>query len=189
MTFFSNRLTIQIQNFTPKFIPQPKGGWFIPVEHNLTGAEKNNFETHLRQIIEKLGEGIEQLEINATSIKGEWQGSGKLEKQQGVGEERPYFPAVDDAPVILYLHGGGYIAGTAESERKMTYKFAELCQGRVFALNYRLAPQSPFPAALMDAFIAYKYLTDPPPTALHKAVDPQKIVIGGDSAGVNVVIR
>lgn len=56
--------------------------------------------------------------------------------------------------------------------------------GRVLAVQYRLAPQDEFPAALVDAVMAYKYLVDPPKGALHKAVDPSKIVIAGDSAGV-----
>ena len=56
--------------------------------------------------------------------------------------------------------------------------------GRVLAVQYRLAPQDEFPAALVDAVLAYKYLIDPPEGALHKPVDPSRIVIAGDSAGV-----
>lgn len=50
-------------------------------------------------------------------------------------------------------------------------------------LRYRLAPQNPFPAALLDAFIAYLYLLYPPPGALHKPIPASKITIAGDSAG------
>ncbi|CAZ84646.1 unnamed protein product [Tuber melanosporum] len=54
---------------------------------------------------------------------------------------------------------------------------------RVFLPRYRLAPQSPFPAALIDALISYLYLLYPPPGALHSPVPPSKIIIAGDSAG------
>jgi len=71
---------------------------------------------------------------------------------------------------LLYLHGGGYFACSAETHRSITIGFAE--QGfRVFAPNYRLAPEHRFPAALEDA------------TAVYKALSSPQIVIAGDSAG------
>ncbi|PUU76595.1 Alpha/Beta hydrolase protein, partial [Tuber borchii] len=54
---------------------------------------------------------------------------------------------------------------------------------RVFLLRYRLAPQNPFPAAIIDALISYLYLLYPPPGALHSPVPASKIIIAGDSAG------
>jgi hypothetical protein len=56
-------------------------------------------------------------------------------------------------------------------------------KGRAFAVNYRKAPQYPFPCALQDALAAYLYLLYPPPEAKHKAIDPSQIIIAGDSAG------
>jgi monoterpene epsilon-lactone hydrolase len=77
--------------------------------------------------------------------------------------------------VLLYLHGGGYFGCSAETHRPITASFA--LQGfRVFAPNYRLAPENPFPAALDDAVAAYRSL-------LAKGFSPQRIVIAGDSAG------
>lgn len=52
--------------------------------------------------------------------------------------------------------------------------------------RYRLAPQNPFPAALLDALTAYLYLLHPPPGALHKPIPASKIIIAGDSAGGNL---
>lgn len=53
----------------------------------------------------------------------------------------------------------------------------------VFAFNYRLAPQHPFPAAVEDALAAYLYLIHPPEDSGAKPIDPKDIVIAGDSAG------
>jgi monoterpene epsilon-lactone hydrolase len=77
--------------------------------------------------------------------------------------------------VLLYLHGGGYFGCSAETHRPITASLA--LQGfRVFAPNYRLAPENPFPAALDDAVAAYRGL-------LGEGHSPQRIVIAGDSAG------
>ncbi|KAL1746689.1 Alpha/Beta hydrolase protein [Schizophyllum fasciatum] len=90
---------------------------------------------------------------------------------------------MDEMRCILYLHGGGYYFGSVDQERYSIQRFARKINGRVFAINYRLAPQYPFPCALQDALAAYLYLIRPPSEASHKPVDPAHIVIGGDSAG------
>ena len=61
-------------------------------------------------------------------------------------------------------------------------------QGKVLALNYRLAPQYPWPCGLQDCIAAYLWLIDPPKDAGHKPVDPKNIIIGGDSCGGNLTL-
>ena len=78
------------------------------------------------------------------------------------------------AAILLYLHGGGYIACTAATHRPYTTAFAKL-GFRVYAPEYRLAPEHPFPAGLDDAVAAYR--------ALRLANPDTPIVIAGDSAG------
>jgi acetyl esterase/lipase len=82
--------------------------------------------------------------------------------------------------ILLYVHGGGYIACSARTHRPFTSAFAQ--QGfRVFVPNYRLAPEHPFPAGLMDVIAVYR--------ALHaNADDGSRIVIAGDSAGGGLVL-
>jgi len=76
---------------------------------------------------------------------------------------------------LLYLHGGGYFACSARSHRAATTWFAR--RGfRVFAPDYRLAPEHPFPAAVEDAEVVYKALLD-------AGVDADRLVVAGDSAG------
>lgn len=78
--------------------------------------------------------------------------------------------------VVYYLHGGGYVAGSPAMYRTLTGAFAVRCAARVFALDYRLAPEHRFPAALHDAIAGYQWL-------LAAGVRPDDIVIAGDSAG------
>jgi acetyl esterase/lipase len=77
---------------------------------------------------------------------------------------------------ILYLHGGGYLSGSPVTHRAITGHLAARCGARVFAADYRLAPEHPFPAALDDAVAACRGL-------LAEGVAPGNLVIAGDSAG------
>ncbi|KAF8911524.1 hypothetical protein CPB84DRAFT_926690 [Gymnopilus junonius] len=94
-----------------------------------------------------------------------------------------YEKNMDAMRCILYLHGGGYYFGSVDQERYSIQRFARKINGRVFAINYRLAPQYPFPCGLHDALAAYLYLIRPPEGSAHQAVNPAHIVVAGDSAG------
>ncbi|KAH7914422.1 Alpha/Beta hydrolase protein [Hygrophoropsis aurantiaca] len=85
--------------------------------------------------------------------------------------------------VMFYVHGGGYFWGSINTHRYQIIRYARKIGGRAFAVNYRKAPQYPWPCPLQDVLAAYLYLIDPPPGAFHKAVSPSKIVFAGDSAG------
>jgi epsilon-lactone hydrolase len=87
-------------------------------------------------------------------------------------------PTVDSQvrTVIYYLHGGAYVAGSPAMYRTLTGAFCRRCDARVFALDYRLAPEHRFPAALNDAVAGYRWL-------LAAGTRAQEIVIAGDSAG------
>ncbi|MGQ9897922.1 MAG: alpha/beta hydrolase [Acidobacteriota bacterium] len=78
---------------------------------------------------------------------------------------------------VLYLHGGGYIACSPQTHRPITVTLAQQLRGRVFALDYRLAPEHPFPAALDDAVAAYRWLIE------EQRIAPRQLVLAGDSAG------
>ncbi len=87
----------------------------------------------------------------------------------------------DDAAVVLYLHGGGYVAGSIDSHRNLTGHLARATGMRVLALDYRLAPEHPHPAAVEDATAAYRWL-------LAQDVGAGRIVIAGDSAGGGLTV-
>jgi len=77
---------------------------------------------------------------------------------------------------ILYLHGGAYVFGTPELYRDFVWRIAKRACAKVVFVNYRLAPEHPFPAAVEDATAVYGALVD-------SGVDPRHIAIAGDSAG------
>jgi acetyl esterase/lipase len=81
---------------------------------------------------------------------------------------------------VLYLHGGSYMAGWPGLYRDLTWRIATLCRARVLCIDYRLAPEHPFPAALDDAVAAYRWL-------LAQGADPHRIGLMGDSAGGGLV--
>jgi len=81
---------------------------------------------------------------------------------------------------ILYLHGGAFYLLDPSSHRPTTKKLAKLTGGRCLSVKYRLAPQNPFPAALLDSLVAYFYLLYPPPGSFHEPVKPEDIVFAGD---------
>jgi monoterpene epsilon-lactone hydrolase len=83
---------------------------------------------------------------------------------------------VDDARVILYLHGGGYCLGSILTHRDFAQRLSAACGARVVLIDYRRAPEHPFPSALEDALTAYRWL-------LAEGIDPSRISIIGDSAG------
>ncbi|MFC1960123.1 alpha/beta hydrolase [Chloroflexota bacterium] len=78
--------------------------------------------------------------------------------------------------VILYLHGGAYTAGSPTLYRGLTSRLALASGTRALSIDYRLAPEHPFPAALDDALAAYRGL-------LESGIKPQNIIVVGDSAG------
>ena len=82
---------------------------------------------------------------------------------------------------ILYFHGGGYIAGSPETHQNLLSSIAEKSKLKVYAIDYSLAPENPFPSALNDAVESYKCL-------LRMGYKSQNIFIGGDSAGGNLSI-
>ena len=84
--------------------------------------------------------------------------------------------ASPDDTVILYLHGGAYIAGSPNSHRALVTSISQETSASMLSLNYRLAPENPFPAALKDAVTAYRWL-------IKQGIKPERTAIAGDSAG------
>ncbi|UOQ52435.1 alpha/beta hydrolase [Hymenobacter cellulosivorans] len=78
--------------------------------------------------------------------------------------------------VLLYLHGGGYVLGSLNTHRSAVGALAQRCQMHALTIAYRKAPDFPFPAALDDALLAYRWL-------LKQGYRPHDIIVAGDSAG------
>lgn len=118
----------------------------------------------LRRFVESralpfLPNGVEREEVES-QVKGEWL--------------RP--DIFEPGRTILYLHGGGYVFGSPRLVRPVTFTLARAARAPIFALDYRLAPEHPCPAAIEDARAAYRWLRD-------LGIPAAEIFIGGDSAG------
>jgi len=94
----------------------------------------------------------------------------------GVSCEWQWVDGIADGPVLLYLHGGGYVIGSVNTHRSLVMALSRASGIRGLSVGYRLAPENPFPAAVDDAFAVYQALLD-------QGRDPASIAIAGDSAG------
>lgn len=99
----------------------------------------------------------------------------------GVPAEWQTVPNAVEDKVILYIHGGGFILGSPNTHRLLTVAIGEETNMRVLSIDYRLAPENPFPACIEDCLTAYKWL-------LSTGIKPENIVIMGDSAGGNLTL-
>ncbi|MCA9830308.1 MAG: alpha/beta hydrolase [Dehalococcoidia bacterium] len=105
-------------------------------------------------------EGIDLQEVQAGGARGEWVS----------------VPGASSGMVMLFFHGGGYCLGDVADRRDFAARVSAATGGSVLNLDYRLAPEAPFPAAFDDAVSAYEWL-------LAAGHAPEQIVVGGDSAG------
>lgn len=148
----------------------------------------------LVRAISELGDGCETYTLpGITNVEAEWTGyRGGVDKSAPellIPEEEKYARMMSEAKsklTVLYFHGGAYCFMDPASHRPVTSHLAKLTQGRCLSVRYRLAPQNPFPAAILDALVAYLSLLSPPPGAFHGAVSPSNVVFAGDSAGGNL---
>jgi len=99
----------------------------------------------------------------------------------GVRAEWTSTPAADRSSAILYLHGGGYVIGSLDSHRHLAAEAGRASGTRTLAVDYRLAPEHPFPAPVEDTVAAYRFL-------LASDIQPKHIALAGDSAGGGLVV-
>jgi acetyl esterase len=93
---------------------------------------------------------------------------------------RLYAPSHEQLPVLLYLHGGGFVVGGIETHDALCRQLARRSGGAVVSLDYRLAPEHPFPAAVDDTWTGLRWLMEHGSTL---GLDTRRMAVGGDSAG------
>lgn len=96
--------------------------------------------------------------------------------------ERVCAPGVQRDRAVLYLHGGAFVLGSAATVREIAARLSGATNATVLVINYRLAPEHPFPAAMRDAISAYKWLLD-------KGYSNNRIAVGGESAGGGLALQ
>jgi monoterpene epsilon-lactone hydrolase len=99
----------------------------------------------------------------------------------GVPAEWVMAPGCDSGRAILYLHGGGYAIGSLNTHRRLAYDISAASAAKVLLIDYRLAPEHPFPAAIDDAAAAWRWL-------LQQGFAANRLAIAGDSAGGGLTI-
>jgi epsilon-lactone hydrolase len=114
----------------------------------------------MEKISEHVASDVVCTPVDVAGIRGEWVAA------PGAASDR----------AILYLHGGGYVTGSIVTHRAMVARISRASGARVLIIDYRLAPENPFPAALEDAVTAYNWM-------LAQGLRPGRIAVAGDSAG------
>ena len=95
----------------------------------------------------------------------------------------PVAPITGPQPALVFFHGGGWVAGSLETHDGLCRRLCEAASCRVIAVDYRLAPEHPFPAALMDCLLAVNWVAN---HAAALGLDRSRIAVGGDSAGAGL---
>ena len=133
----------------------------------LAGMLRHVFEQTATMRMEQnpLPQGVRIESVDADGAPAEWQ----------------ITPGASEEKVLLYFHGGGWILGSSYSLRPLTVALGNATGMRVLSINYRLAPEYPFPAGLEDCAKAYRWL-------LSQGFKPSDIVSAGDSAGGNLTL-
>ena len=91
-------------------------------------------------------------------------------------------PEVDRKYVILYLHGGGYVSGSIKTHQELVSRISRVTKARALLIEYRLAPEHVFPAALEDTISAYQWLINT------EGIKAKNVIIAGDSVGGGLVL-
>jgi epsilon-lactone hydrolase len=136
----------------------------LPPADSLTTAERRAQYERAEKVFPTPAD-VKVERVNAPAASAEWL--------------RP--PSAAPGRVVLYLHGGGYVIGSPRSHRHLAAAIAAAAEASALLLDYRLAPEHPYPAAVEDATAAYRWLLD-------QAVAPEHIVIAGDSAGGGLTV-
>jgi acetyl esterase/lipase len=128
-----------------------------------------------------LGERRRAMDANATTFPLDPSVKVEPVTANGVRAEWTTTPGADHKRVVLYLHGGGYVFGSVLSHRHLVAEIGLQARCRTLALDYRLAPEHPFPAPVEDTLAAYRFL-------LESGIEAKHIAIAGDSAGGGLVV-
>lgn len=162
-----------------------------PPEDDIRGKIYEAFDllkTHPDQRI------VPPAEVPLRDVHFEWMGSrsgvDNRASEPSISERDKYQALVKETKgtTILHIHGGAFYVGTAATWRFTSMRLARSTGYRIAAPTYRLAPQNPFPGALLDVFMAYMALLSPPPGSFHSPTPASRIVLAADSAGANLCL-
>lgn len=161
--------------------PNPEVQTFLQLYESMEMPELHELTADLaREIFEQQLAVVEVDEAIATVADGTFDGPA------GAVPYRLYDPREDPEgtdPIVLYFHGGGFVVGSLDTHDGPCRKLAAETGYPVCSIDYRLAPEHHFPAAVEDCYAAIEWLAG---TATSFDADPQRLVVAGDSAGGNL---
>ena len=128
--------------------------------------------------VEDSRDGFERL---AAHVGGDTKATISQVESNSVSGEVVRADGASQDTVTLYLHGGGYVIGSPKTHRELARRLSAATGGGVLVIDYRLAPEDPFPAPVEDAVSAYRWLLD-------QGNDPSALSIAGDSAGGGLTV-
>jgi hypothetical protein len=176
-----------MQNFSLQGFPITKKMWISEVI--LPAPKEDSIREQLIKVIEGLkepgsepgGYAIPEL----LPVEAEWTGNcGDGISKKAMTEKEKFEGMMKEAPsriTVLYFHGGAYYLMDPATHRPTVTKIAKYTRGRCLSVRYRLAPQNPFPVALLDGLVAYLNLLYPPEGSFHSPVPATEIVFAGMS--------
>lgn len=162
----------------------------------LPAPAEDDIRNALITAIEDLKGGSEKFDIpGLVSVEAEWTGHrANVDSQRlrpDLSEAQHYVKLMSEVSsnvTVLYFHGGAFFLCDPATHRKPVARLAWLTRGRCLSVRYRLSPQHPFPAALLDAFLAYISLLSPADGSFHSATPASHIILAGDSAGGSLAL-
>jgi epsilon-lactone hydrolase len=129
--------------------------------------------------------GWQQRRQRIEEVGSAWPAADDIDREQidiaGMPGEWSIAPGSETSRALLYFHGGGYCSGSILSHRRLVTEAGRAAKTRTLAVEYRLAPEHPFPAALDDALSAWSFLRK-------SGVAAEHIAVGGDSAGGGLTV-
>ncbi|KUI53122.1 hypothetical protein VP1G_00379 [Cytospora mali] len=178
LQYASHHTVEDVQAFSAQWVPHPQ---WIKVDE--VKVPEDQLDHAARLLEAQLGpEGIRKIgglkwwqwrKPNASALRAEW-----IEMRSDYHERKKNNDS--GKRVMLYVHGGAYFFGSVDMHRYQMQRHARKLKARVFAPDYRLSPQFPFPCGLQDCLAAYLYLLT--------VQEPNTIILAGDSAGGGMVL-
>ncbi len=149
------------------------------------GRPKLNSLPHAvgRKAVDKMSEDSEAAPPDVASVDdGAFAGPGgeiRFRRYRPIGSMTGG-SAAGPLPTLIYYHGGGFVIGNIETHDSTCRRLANKSRCQVISIDYRLAPEHPFPAPIDDGIASFRYIRD---NAASFEADPRRIAVGGDSAG------
>jgi acetyl esterase/lipase len=150
-----------------------------------TSQQLENVIQMVKALMEKPATTVTEMRANFANGMAAFQAAADVTSTPveagGVRAEWIVAPGAVQDRVVLYLHGGGYVVCSVDTHRDLMARISRAAEARVLGVDYRLAPEHPFPAAVQDATAAYRWL-------VASGVQPAHIAIAGDSAGGGLTV-